>query len=105
MSITINPLQREVLAAMALPATRLRWHATTHPNPELAGRGMVMGTGGGFRGDHFTGGPIASYTTRRLVKLRLVRPLDKFNARPFRDGGPPYRDYALTPEGLIAATQ
>jgi hypothetical protein len=97
--MNITPLQREILAALLLPNSRLRWAAVAHPDENLAGRGLVMGQGGGYKGDHFKGGPIASYTVRQLVKSGYVRPVDSENARPFSDGGPPYRDYHLTHEG------
>ena len=101
----LTPLQVEVLEALDMPNTRLRWHANDHPNGGLAGRGLVMGLGGEYRGRHFTGGPIASYTTRQFVKLGLVSPIDARNARPFREGAPPYRDYALTNAGREAIDQ
>lgn len=101
----LNPLQRGILDALRMPNTRLRWHAVKHPDRELAGRGLVMGAGGDYRGCHFTGGPIASYTVRKLVQGGMVRPVDKANARPFREGAPPYRDYHLTEDGARAAAQ
>ena len=99
---TLNPLQLEILSTLQLANTRLRWHALTHPDPALAGRGMVMGLPETHAGTRFKGGPIASYTVRKLVQLGTVRPLDKANGRPFNAGGPPYRDFGLTRAGHAA---
>ena len=90
----LNPLQLAIIGALMLPNTRLRWHAVKHPNRDLAGRGMVMGSG-----SFLVGGSIAGYTVRKLVHMNLLRPVDRANARPFREGNPPYRDYNLTEEG------
>lgn len=98
----LTPLHIELLVALRQSNTRLRWHAQTHPDRTLTGRGLVMGTGGQHRGEHFKGGPIASYTVRKLVQQGMVRPVDKANGRPFSSGGPPYRDYAITKEGTAA---
>lgn len=98
----LTPLQLEILRALDLPASRLRWHAMTHPDPNLRGRGLVMGSGGAYAGHHFKGGPIASYTVRKLVQASTVRPVDKANGRRFTEGGPPYRDFHLTKEGRHA---
>ena len=90
----LTDVQVLVLRALARPNTRLRWHAIKHPKRELAGRGMVMGSG-----SFLVGGSIAGYTVRKLVHLNLLRPIDRANARPFRELNPPYRDYSLTEEG------
>lgn len=101
----VSPLQREILLALAQPDTRLRWHAVKHRDRAIAGRGLVMGLGGSFRGDSFTGGPIASYTVRKLVEQGHVQPVDQANARPFLAGDPPYRDYSITRAGRFASTK
>lgn len=92
----LTALDMEVLRALGAPNTRLRWHANRHPDRRLAGRGQVMGEGRNVHGEHFTGGPLASYSVRRLVEGRHLQPIDVFNAKPFSMGGPPYRDYCLS---------
>lgn len=92
----LTPLDLEVLRALAEPQTRLRWHSNHSPERRLAGRGQIMGAGRNVHGEHFTGGPLASYTVRRLVEGKHIQPVDVFNAKPFAMGGPPYRDYHLS---------
>ncbi|HEY3434273.1 MAG TPA: hypothetical protein VGK41_01335 [Solirubrobacterales bacterium] len=93
-----TPLQLELLQLLAAkPRARLRWYTRDKRRVrDYAGRAAVMDDEG-WRGRHYRGGMIPGYTVQSLIRADLIAPATAEDARPFIEGGKPWREYTLNP--------
>ena len=90
MAVTLTPMQADVLRALSVRNTRLRWYSQQSEGGRK-GRGKILGITTPLT-------LIPGYTVRRLIGMAAIDPVDAENRKPFKDGGD-YRDYHITTTG------